>query len=183
MKKIGVWLGSPVFSHGQLYVSVSRVGDPRNITMAIKPVTGEAANCTRNVVFREVLLGCVSGAAQPPRAVPAQQSVLEDEIDPDWLDYDTIMEDVPHGDEEEFGAPQQRPVPPPRTFQPSLTPRIPRNAGALPSLEPDNPLPPPPLPRSEMSQYELYREENLRERDQWWFQRFGVQYPRLPDDL
>ena len=33
---VGVWLEEPVFTHGQLYVSASRVGHPNNIRFTIK---------------------------------------------------------------------------------------------------------------------------------------------------
>ena len=184
MKRIGVWLPSSPFSHGQLYVAVSRVGDPNHITLAIKPMSGEAANTTRNVVFREVLLGCVSGAQQQPQLpppAPVQPPVVVEEINPDWLDYDGI-EDVPHaGDfEEEFVVPCNGPDPRPVETVARLTPRVPRNAGPMPSLEPDIF---PPMPQGEMSDYEMLRENNINEARAQWLEIFGVEYPRVGGDF
>ena len=48
-KKVGVFLPCPVFTHGQLYVALSRVGD----FDAVEVMASTAS--TRNVVYREVL--------------------------------------------------------------------------------------------------------------------------------
>jgi len=54
VKFVGLDLRSPVFTHGQFYVAVSRVTSVRNIK-AIWPEALEEAK-TQNVVYREVLL-------------------------------------------------------------------------------------------------------------------------------
>jgi ATP-dependent DNA helicase PIF1 len=59
-KKIGIYLPKPVFSHGQLYVALSRVGCKDSIRMMIKNGWKEAIGnapegiYTENVVFRDV---------------------------------------------------------------------------------------------------------------------------------
>lgn len=50
IQRVGVYLPTPVFSHGQLYVGYSRVTDRSNLT--VYPLTG----FTRNVVYREALV-------------------------------------------------------------------------------------------------------------------------------
>ena len=48
---VGLWLNEPLFTHGQLYVAMSRVSSIDRIKIAIK----DNLNVTRNVVFKEVL--------------------------------------------------------------------------------------------------------------------------------
>ena len=56
MKYAGLWLRSQVFTHGQLYVAVSRVGSPDRLKFAVKKNKDGALEDTPNIVFHEVLL-------------------------------------------------------------------------------------------------------------------------------
>ena len=56
LKEVGVWLQSPVFTHGQLYVACSRVGSPASLNIAIQQQAEQQLDQTDNVVFKQVLL-------------------------------------------------------------------------------------------------------------------------------
>ena len=56
LKYAGLWLRTEVFTHGQLYVACSRVGNPDNLKFAVKLDKGGASERIKNVVFTEVLL-------------------------------------------------------------------------------------------------------------------------------
>ena len=56
LQRSGVWLNDSCFAHGQLYVCMSRVGSPKNLMFAIRPVDSYIGNITSNVVYKEVLV-------------------------------------------------------------------------------------------------------------------------------
>jgi hypothetical protein len=62
LEKVGICLREPVFSHGQLYVAMSRVTSKASVTVKVLESTtqgklkkGSSAVYTRNVVYKEIL--------------------------------------------------------------------------------------------------------------------------------
>ncbi|CDY59563.1 BnaCnng35270D [Brassica napus] len=54
LSEVGIFLPRPVFSHGQVYVAVSRVSSKKGLKMLIVDSEGKPQRQTKNVVFREV---------------------------------------------------------------------------------------------------------------------------------
>ncbi|KAI3794661.1 hypothetical protein L1987_37294 [Smallanthus sonchifolius] len=54
LSKVGLYLKEPVFTHGQLYVALSRVKSRAGIKLLIFDTDGKVTNQTTNVVYKEI---------------------------------------------------------------------------------------------------------------------------------
>jgi ATP-dependent DNA helicase PIF1 len=54
LSKVGVYLKKPVFTHGQLYVAISRVTSQNGLFILIEDDSGNCSTKTRNIVYKEV---------------------------------------------------------------------------------------------------------------------------------
>ncbi|XP_035816177.1 uncharacterized protein [Zea mays] len=54
LSKVGVYLKKPVFTHGQLYVAISRVTSQNGLFILIEDDSGNCSIKTRNIVYKEV---------------------------------------------------------------------------------------------------------------------------------
>ena len=55
LEEVGLYLRKPVFTHGQLYVAISRVTTKNGLNVLICDEEGTPTNMTTNVVYKEVL--------------------------------------------------------------------------------------------------------------------------------
>ncbi|GJU81416.1 ATP-dependent DNA helicase PIF1-like protein [Tanacetum coccineum] len=56
LSQVGLFLRRPIFSHGQLYVAVSRVKNKKGLKVLCSDKDGNYSNSTSNVVYKEVLV-------------------------------------------------------------------------------------------------------------------------------
>jgi ATP-dependent DNA helicase PIF1 len=54
LSNVGVYLKKPVFTHGQLYVAISRVTSKKGLSILIEDDSGKCSSKTRNIVYKEV---------------------------------------------------------------------------------------------------------------------------------
>lgn len=54
LSEVGIFLPRPVFSHGQLYVAISRVTSKKGLKILIVDKEGKPQKKTMNVVFKEI---------------------------------------------------------------------------------------------------------------------------------
>jgi len=55
LSKVGIYLKKPVFTHGQLYVAVSRVTNKSGMKILIENQDGTCGTTTKNIVYKEVI--------------------------------------------------------------------------------------------------------------------------------
>ena len=60
LNRVGVWLRTPPFSHGHLYVASSRTGNPEALVFAIRPKENIPHGKAINPIFKEVLINPTS---------------------------------------------------------------------------------------------------------------------------
>ena len=63
LSRVGLYLKKPVFTHGQLYVAISRATSRSGLRILIENDDGTCGSQTRNVVYREVLAAADAAAA------------------------------------------------------------------------------------------------------------------------
>ena len=54
LSRVGLYLPQPVFTHGQLYVAISRVKTKKGLKILILDEDGNVTNTTKNVVYKEI---------------------------------------------------------------------------------------------------------------------------------
>ena len=55
LESVGIYLEKPVFTHGKLYVAISRVTSRKGLKILIDRNNDESNNITSNIVYNEVL--------------------------------------------------------------------------------------------------------------------------------
>lgn len=64
LSQVGLYLPRPVFSHGQLYVAISRVTSKKGLKILIVDKDGKPQTKTKNVVFKEVFNNLENGGEE-----------------------------------------------------------------------------------------------------------------------